>query len=410
MNNTTIYNTLKENIVLNSLLFAIISSIIYWTFVSFLFIERVGDYDDMAFDTINTIESKISHEPTQRILVFEIDDIFLKKQNLMDSNNLLNKNYNDFLPRKYLIDFIQKTDQINPKLLFIDLNLNNKKQQLEDKKLINLLKKKRNYPIFFTHNTNSNFIEVEKIEGVYFVSTKLAVSFDNKIRQYYSYLEREDTHGELKKYYFAPLVFLGMDTSKLTKDYNVVNNRFIYKDRFTDQDSIEKSYWKNINFYSFDTDIISLRKDNTENSIIFLGTNHSDKNNNDIHTLYNGSKVSGIEILANILASTYYFSPQLKLLPTNISIFLIFLITFLARIISLTLLGRSFLSLLFFLITAIAINFLISYLIFKLSHYWINYITTYIPYALYNLIATLINTLKHLKMIYINIKERIKIF
>ena len=198
---------------------------------------------------MNYIESITPHKSNQNILVFEIDDAFLKGQGLMDKDNLINGKYNDFLPREYLIDFINKMDIVKPKLLFIDMDLSKSKQPLIEKELLKLLNKERCYTIYFTHNGNENFIEKKNIANTKFVSTLLAANgSNNRIRRYESFLERKNESGKSEKYYYAPLLFSGADISEIKSAYNVVNNRFIYKDRYVDSFS-EKSYWENIRFF-----------------------------------------------------------------------------------------------------------------------------------------------------------------
>ena len=381
-----IYKLFKNNIFLNALIFTFLSSAMYVLFIKNNDIELIRQYDDDAFDIMNYVVSTKQYNFNQQVLVFEVDDNFLKKNRLMDEDGLTNQNYGEALPRQYLINFIKEVDKVEPKLLFIDYNLNFNTQPQEDAKLIKLLEKERSYPIYFTHNKNFNFIEQKvKSNNVQFVSTVLAENIDGIVRRYESFIERKNSAGELQRYYYAPLMFADVDISKLKTSYDVTKNRFIYKDRFRDEASIEKSYWNNIMFFSFEKKIVSLKKQYTKDAIIFLGENHS--NSSDIHTIYNGSEKSGVEILANSLASIYYFNPQIELLPIISSILILCISTFIARIIYILFIEKKlFRFRIFFLVIAFLINFLISYLVFTFNHSWFNYnIIAYFVYFIYDL-------------------------
>lgn len=380
-----------------------VSCFVFLLFIFSINIERIADYDDMAFDIINMIDSNVSYKSGNKILVFEIDDKFLKKNKLMDSNGRLNKNYNDLFPREHLIKFIEKIDKVEPRLLFIDLDLDNREQNNEDRQLISLLRKKRNYPIFLTHNSNENFIEREKIEGIYFVSTKFEKNFDNKVRKYYSFSISPKENNEQVRYYFAALVFSG-NTSDIKDDHDVVRNRFIFKERFLDSDSIVKSYWKDINYYSLNKEPLSLKRDHTKDSIIFLGINHSDTTNNDSYHVYNGYKASGIELIANSLANIYYFSPRIEPLPIAASFIIIFLVTFLARYMSLITFNRKE-SIIFFVFIAIFANLIISYFFLKYSSYWFNYFTPYVIYIAYEILVIIGSTIYFIKTLYFKLRK-----
>jgi hypothetical protein len=372
-------NKLFKNI-LNALIFTLLSSAMYVVFINNNDIELIRQFDDKAFDFINSLVSTTSYDFNQKVLVFEVDDAFLKKNHLMDEDGLTNQNYGETLPRQYLIDFIKEVDKVEPKLLFIDYNLNFNTQPQEDARLIKLLEKERNYPIYFTHNKNSNFIEQNVVnDNVKFVSTVLAKNTDGIVRRYESFIERENSDGQLQKYYYAPLIFADVELSKIKTPYDVTQNRFIYKQRFQNEDSIEKSYWNNITFFSFEKQITSLKKQYTTDAIIFLGENHSDSS--DKHTIYNGSEKPGVEILANSLASIYYFNPQLELLPFIPSILILFISTFITRILFVSLTKKRVL----FFFTAMIVNTFISYIIFTFYKSWFNYnIIAYIAYFFYD--------------------------
>lgn len=375
-----IYKLLKNKIFLNALIFSFLSSAMYVVFINNKDIELIRQFDDKTFDFINFIVSTTSYDFNQKVLVFEVDDNFLKKNHLMDENGITNKNYGYVLPRQYLIDFITEVDKVNPKLLFIDYDLSFNTQPEKDKELIKLLKTDRNYPIYFAHNRNDNFIEQNVVNNnVKFVSTVLAENTDGIVRRYESFIEMNNSAGKLQKYYYAPLIFAEVELSKIKTSYDVTKNRFIYKNRFKDEDSIEKSYWNNIMFFSFEKNIVSLKRQYTKDAIIFLGENHSDSY--DKHTIYNELEKPGVEILANSLASIYYFNPQLELLPLIPSILIVLIATLLTRMIFVSLIKK----MIFFFLIAIIINTCISYIIFKFYNSWFNYnIIAYIAYILYD--------------------------
>jgi hypothetical protein len=386
MNKKKVFKSFVDNIFLNALIFTFLSCAMYVFFIKNNDIELVREFDDKAFDILNYVVSTEQYDFNQKVLVFEVDNYFLKKNHLMDEDGLTNQNYGDALPRQYLIDFIKEVDKVKPKLLFVDYDLNFNTQPQIDEELIKLLRKERSYPIYFTHNKNSNFIEEKVISNnVKFVSTVLAENQDGVVRRYESFIERKNSTGKLQRYYYAPLIFANVDISKIKTSYDVTKNRFIYKDRFIDDGSIEKSYWNNIRFFSFERKIVSLKKQYTKDAIIFLGENHS--NSSDIHTIYDGSEKPGIEILANSLASVYYFNPQIELLPIIPSILILCISTFIARIIFILLIEKT-LSIVFFFVMAFVINTLISYFVFTFSNSWFNYnIIAYGAYIIYDVKA-----------------------
>jgi len=383
-----IYKLVESSVFFNAIFFALISSITYVFAINNNDIELIRIQDDKAFDIMNYAVHTKHYDFEQKILVFEVDNNFLKKENLMDEDGLTNENYGDSLPRRYLIKFIEEADKVEPKLLFIDYNLSLNMQPKEDVELIKLLKKDRSYPIYFIHNENFNFIERTVINAnVKFVSTVLAKNKDGIVRRYESFIERKNPNNKIQKYYYAPLVFANTNVSDIKTSYDVTKNRFIFKGRFKYLDSKGKSFWNNITFFSFEQRITSLRKDYTKGAIIFLGENHS--SSSDVHIIYNGYEKSGVEILANSLASIYYFNPQLKLLPMIYAILILFITTFFVRIISLKLVKTSSLSILFFITIAIITNAFISYFIFIFDQLWFNYIVAYVAYIVYDIGAIL---------------------
>ena len=125
----------------------ILFSVTYY-YYSVSFIKE--NVEDIAFDTINKfiINTSPTNTPGAHVLLFAIDDLYMKTHHLYDERN--QSNYGYFFPRDHIADFIEKMDtfvseidgQNIPKALFIDYDMSfsslpyGKELSIEDKKLL----------------------------------------------------------------------------------------------------------------------------------------------------------------------------------------------------------------------------------------------------------------------------------
>lgn len=336
----------------------IIISLLLTIFVYFFYHVKFiqENVENFSFDILNKFVLSTSYEKLDmpNLLLFKIDDYYLKEKNLLDINN--ETTYGHLLPRKYIAEIISNFDNyiriigkdFSPKGLFIDYDMRYKSDindielTKDDLLFIDILKKDRSYIIYLPKTANHNFIEnlndnviQKKIKNkeIIFVSVGLTVSNDGITRRYYPYKEYFSKNKEIKKY---PLISIEIfkDIKNLQENIldnfsqngiSLIENKIIYKN-YEDEKKDEnyermESYWNNFKIYSANYPLDMILKEDFKNSILFLGGNH--KNNDDFFKIDTfDNKLSGIEIHANSLMTLFYLDGKLK----RVNVFYMFFI------------------------------------------------------------------------------------
>lgn len=347
-----------------SLFKAFIATSLFVLVYLFSHIEIIrANIEDIAFDLLNkyTLESKKESSSTTNLLLFKIDDYYLKEYDLIDNNGVTNYGY--LFPRDHIARFIQNLDafieelEVKPKALFIDYDFSytslpySKELSNEDKALISVLKQKRSYAIFLPKTSNYNFIEsapdsklqeLIKLKKINFVSVGLVESSDDMSRRYHpvnvfnekNYIHVNLAIRDLLNESRASQIGLEKEL-KITND---IENRILYRnyEEKIDEDNYEMylSNWQNFFVYSANYPLDEIIEENFYNSVIFLGGTHS--NNDDVFqvaSIKNEDILSGIEVQANALMSLFYFNGQLQKFDIYKSTILVFTLFFLVNFI-----------------------------------------------------------------------------
>lgn len=398
-----------QKIIVNIVVFAIITTGLYAIFIKNLDSNIIREIDDNAF-SLMSIYIDIEKEFKEKIYIYKVDNEFLKQESLMDDFNRTNSDYREFIPRRYITDFIDKLDKRTPKLLFIDYTLDSPRISLdklpfdedklkraikEEEDFIEILNKKgRTYPIYLVHNENYNYLEKSiTSKNIKFVST-IHIKECSALRRYEPYIQRTNHLGVEDLYYYAPFEFLGINNSTIIKENKIVNNRFIYQ-------KIKEVYIPKIKSFSFSVDVKYLPLEKINNSMVFIGESHSDSL--DKHNILNiEKKVDGIDIIANNVMSIAYLNSQLKLVPFWTSLFLIFCIALIARILSILVANKIVLfiknildvghklslliSVFIFIFFLSFINILVSWILLVYGKVWFSYSISYVILKIITLI------------------------
>lgn len=348
----------------------IVITIFFTFFVHYFYSLEIirSNIEDLAFDRINEFVLSIKEEKLNapNLILFKIDDNYLKAKELLDKNNELKYRY--LFPRSYIAQFIKNLDEYLeyeikdknklPRALFIDYdmsfysNFNSLKPSLEDQLLIDILKKDRAYIIYLSKTSNNNFIESSKDsviqkkikdKQIVFVSLGLSVSNDDITRRYYSYKEFFK-EGNTKKIVY-PLINIEIFNQYKNNKQNVKNefsigdkslieNRIVYKEykqfELSEDIPYQESYWENFRTYSASYDLYNITEEVFHNSIIYLGGTHSKSDDTFTKDMYD-REMSGIEIHANTLMTLFYFDGKLEKLNLFLSIFLISIVLILSH-------------------------------------------------------------------------------
>lgn len=341
-------------------------SIILTVFVySFYYIEFIREnVEDFSFDLVNkfALSSKEEKLNAPNLLLFKIDDNYLKEQNLLDENG--ETTYGYLFPRSYLAQIISNFDELlsdmekenYPKGLFIDYDMSYKSDPnnliftQDDLAFIEILKKERPYKIYLVKTANHNFIEnlddeiiQEKIRNkkIVFVSVGLTVSNDGVSRRYYpfnEYLSKDDK----KEIY--PLINLEIYNEikginkDISKDYSqngiaFIENRIIFKEykevEPVKNSEIIQSYWKNLKLFSANYPLDYIPEEEFKNAILYLGGTHSNSDDFFQKDTFN-KEISGIEMHANALMTIFYFDGKLHRFPLEYAILIIAIVILLS--------------------------------------------------------------------------------
>jgi hypothetical protein len=331
--------------------------VVYLFYNSELIREHV---EDIAFDTINKYFIKTEHTDTKtpQVMIFAIDDLYMKEQHLYDEYN--QSNYGYLFPRDKIADFIERVDELCsnierknlPKALFIDYDMSftslpyGKKLSKEDKKLLDLLKRERPYKILLPKTRRYNFVEQSddpdiqnaiKRGDIIFVSVAFLKSRDGSTRRYngYRYLREDD---KIKKYISVDIglwqlinygaIDINSSDERFKKD-DIIANRIWFKsysERIVDDGcSMQKSYWEKLSKYSANCSLFDIVEEDFAGSVLMLGGTH--RYNGDSFSVLNvheSETLSGIDMHANALMTMLYLGKGMQRLSLGKSLAIVF--------------------------------------------------------------------------------------
>ena len=325
------------------LLSALLTIVIY-LFYSVEFIRE--SVEDLSFDIVNqfVLSSQNEKLDAPNLLLFKIDDNYLKEKDLLDKHN--ETNYGYLFPRKYLADFITDLDSFleevekenYPQALFIDYDMSytsdphNKKLSTDDKILLEVLKKNRKYTLYLPKTSSYNFIEKSfnkdiqkaiKEKRIVFISVGLTQSNDNVSRRYYPYEEFYSRENKKTKYPLVDIELFKSITKKdksLYKDFSqknisLIENRIIFKD-YEFQENIDgsefiQSKWENFKIFSANYELESIIEEDFANAVIYLGGAHSNSDDVFVKDTFD-KELSGIEMHGNALMTLFYLDGKLN--------------------------------------------------------------------------------------------------
>ena len=389
--------------------------------------ERVEDF---SFDIVNKIiyQKEVSLNPN--IILFTFDELYLKKYNLLNENN--ESSYGYLFPRDHIATFIENLDNFTkdinrsnrPKALFIDFDVKysmlpyNKGLSAQDKKLIEVLKNKREYIIFFPKNSQYNFIQTIKDEQIQkqiksgkirFASTLFKISDDCSIRRYVPKKEINNTIYENVNI----ALWRTITNRKEPIKEDIIGNKILfkgYKPSMKDNDCLfAQSYWSNLTKYSANCNFYEIIESDFANSIIMLGGEYSKKDYFNIINTFSEyldtPSVSGIDIHANILNTLLYFNGEIKRLPLLETIIIgvgVFCITFFIVLLTLKKIKSYNKKLGVVVVISSIFMLLISMWLLEYKHLWFNW---GVGVAFYGVLTPL--SLVFIKVFY-NIKQAIQ--
>ncbi len=387
--------------------------------------------EDVAFDVVSTFSLKTKAVNTEgpMLMLFTIDDLYMKGHALFDEQN--NSNYGYLFPRGLLAEFIENLDELTaeieeknrPKALFIDYDMSftslpyGKELSKEDIRLLDVLKRERSYSIFLPKTDVYNFIENSnneqiqqaiKDQKIVFVSVSFLQSSDGIVRRYQSYKEYVNKEGISERYEGVSIALWekikgNMISENQSKTYfykdDIVANRITTKQykSYLEEDgcSISKSYWDKFVKYSANCSLFDIIEEDYAESILMLGGSHRYNNDNfSINDIWSTDSFSGIEIHANTLMTLLHLNGPLQRLSLPVSLMLIFfLFFFFSFFISWILSGTDivFSKKEFFISILFSTMILISISIYLLNEYnlWFNWLVPWVAFGFYELFLAL---------------------
>ena len=323
-----------------------------------------GNVEDIAFDAVDkfVIAKKEQNLTSPKVMLFTIDDTYLKTNRLLDEDN--ETNYGFYLPNDKIADFIDELDEFvedvepsnMPKVLFVDFDFKfttaeyGKKLNFGDTKLIESLSRDRNYTILLPKTSKYNFIEnlenrkiqeLIKKKKIIFVSVAMLKSKDDTTRRYLSYRSYKDKNGT-KDYINVEIAIKQLldngdiNSSLAKKNYlqnDIIANRIWlkdYKNHLTEKECVSmQSLWRNYTKYSASCNLYDLDEDDFAQSIVLLGTTHSSSDDAfETLNLFGAKSFYGIEMHANAIETLFHLDGQLKRLGFWQSVTLMFMVFF----------------------------------------------------------------------------------
>ncbi len=355
---------MSKKVLTISLIKAIIATFLFLLIYKYANIQIVHNFaKEKSFDLINSfvLEDLNTKTNSSGVMLFGIDDHYLKSQKLIDDRNRTNYGY--IFPNDKIAEFIEDVDthcqklskDKQPKAMFIDYDFSfssmvyGRALSNEDRTLLNVLKKPREYVILLPKSSDYNFIEsstdkiIEQLirdKKIVFVSVPVTKSKDFNTRRYIPYHQYKNSKtGIDQNYTIASLALwqLSSGEQNITNEFkqqHVVENRFIvksYKAPELESSSfmVKKSNWENLIYYSANA-LSSIPKESFENRLILLGATYSSSTDKfNINSTQN-PQLSGVEVLANALMTHFYFDGKLKSFNLYVSLILVFGIYFLS--------------------------------------------------------------------------------
>ena len=355
----------KENILLTSLFKTMIIILLFTLSYKFYDKEIVREnIEDIAFDTIDkfVIAQNDQNTTSPKVLLFSIDDTYLRVNKLLDDDN--ETNYGYFIPNDKIAKFLDSLDEFvqdeepqnRPKVLFLDFDFSfttaeyGKKLNSGDKKLLLALAKDRNYTIllpktskynFIEHSKNARIQELIRKKKIIFTSVDFQVSEDGTSHRYLSYKNFKDKNATKDYINIAIAIKYLIENGEINttlvkksyKEKDIIANRIWLKDYknniINKTCSTMQSYWQNYTKYSASCNLYDLEEEDFANAIILFGSTHS--SNDDIFNtlnVFSSQNFYGIEMHANAIETLFYLNGQLKRLGFWKSIILIFIVFF----------------------------------------------------------------------------------
>lgn len=324
--------------------------------------------EDAAFDIVSqfSIKSTTAETNSSNILIFGIDDIYMKEHSLYNSEN--KSNYGYMFPREYVAQFIEDLDEFvaeiehqnNPKALFIDYDMSftslpyGKELSSGDKKLLEVLKIPRKYTILLPKTNSYNFLEKSndpelKVaianKQIVFVSVSFLKSRDNTIRRYQGYKQFKEEN--VSQSYIGVGIALwqllhnnSIDFHKMKQIFfkdDIVGNRIwikAYKNFYLEDGcSIQPSYWNKLTKYSANCSFFDIPEEDFASSILILGGTHTQNDDNfNIYNILNAESFSGVDLHANTLMTILNLNAPMQRLSLLNSLIIIFLTLFLTAL------------------------------------------------------------------------------
>jgi len=344
-------------------LFVSIVYIVAYIFYNNNFIRE--NIEDIAFDVVGKFSIKTTPIETNssQVIIFAIDDLYMTEHKLYNEENKSNFGY--LFPRDHLSKFIENLDELTtemesknlPKALFIDYDMSfttmpyGKELSTEDKKLLQVLRRQRDYTIFLPKTNSYNFIEnSEDIEiqkainekKIIFVSVSFLKSKDGIVRRYQSYKQYSGEHTS-KEYMGVWIALWQMlrekeidlnNSKQLFAKDDIIGNRIMTKqyNSFVQEDgcSMQKSYWKNLTKYSANCSLFDIIEEDYAGSILMLGGTYTQNNDNFyVNNIWSTESFTGIDIHANALMTLSHLNSPMQRFPLLISLVLVFFTFFL---------------------------------------------------------------------------------
>lgn len=314
--------------------------------------------EDIAFDIINKlyIQYQINETQAPNVLLFSFDDIYMRTHHLYDEKN--RSAYGYLFPRDHLANFIARLDSFvqniephnRPKALFIDFDMRftslpyGKKLSIEDRKLIETLKKPRPYTIVLPKTSSYNFIQHShdpKIQSlirqrrIVFVSVPFLQDSEGVVRRYKSYEIFRENNSSIK-YDNAALQLWKMvrdrNDNPFKKDDIVANRIFIksyYPPIIEDECLMQKSRWRNLTKYSANCSFYDIVEEDFANAILLLGSTHTHNDDTfQVLDIFGSDSRSGIELHADTLMTMLHLNGPLRRLPLWQSLLIVFSLFF----------------------------------------------------------------------------------
>ena len=342
--------TLKRERFKSAILRTIVVALLYIVAYKFYNIEIVREeVEDIAFDIVDKfhIESTPTDTKGPKVLLFAVDDLYMKAHGLYDEEN--ESDYGYLFPRDKLADFIEELDEFTeeaeptnrPRALFVDYDMSfttlpyGKELSKEDRKLLTVLRRDRSYTIVLPKTSRYNFVQYSddrrirdaiKKKKIVFASVPLLEDEEGVVRRYRSIERFKDLNESGEKEYPSVDLLLWqlirekeIDPDKLTKRFledDIVGNRILiksYDDPIVQEGcSFQKSHWLKLERYSANCSLFDIVEEDFAGAVVMLGAVH--RHNEDRFKALDvagSEELSGIDLHANTLMTLLYLNGPL---------------------------------------------------------------------------------------------------